>query len=519
MEKTVCAIICLLGPAVWLLSLLIPGGIANKHPRICGWLAYAGAGLSLIGAFSILSLPVICGAVPPSNNGFATWFLFDTFSGGMALLIGFIGWVIARFSRQSLDGEPRQGDFFRWLSGTLASVFLLVVSGNLVILLLAWMGTSLCLHHLLEFYRERAAAVLAARKKWIFSRLADFCLFGAVFLLWRQFETLEISVVLQAAPQENTPYAAAWLLAAAAILKSAQFPFHTWLPDTLETPTPVSALMHAGIISAGGFLLIRFSPLLVEVPLVLTSLIVIGTITAVFGSLVMLTQTSIKKALAFSTVAQMGYMMLQCGLGAFSLAALHLIAHSLYKAHAFLASGNTIAEPPAASLSDQDTGADRPKTGFALPALVCALLLAVLTGWLFGISLDKEPGLIVLAGVLVMAVTALLRTSGKLGRGSFVSGLLVSTGICALYFLLHLLAQKWLQGVVPASLAEPTLPQIFAMNFSLFLFFLVFVLQTGLPRLQATSLGRHLYVLVFNRFYVNAFVNRILLAVWPVSKT
>ena len=127
-----------------------------------------------------------------------------------------------------------------------------------------------------------------------------------------------------------------------AMTKSAQFPFHSWLPDTMETPTPVSALMHAGVINAGGFLVIRLSPLVSLSPIALDLLALIGALTAMLGAVVMLTQTSIKRSLAYSTIAQMGFMMLQCGLGAFSAALLHIVAHSAYKAHAFLSSGSVL---------------------------------------------------------------------------------------------------------------------------------------------------------------------------------
>jgi len=129
------------------------------------------------------------------------------------------------------------------------------------------------------------------------------------------------------------------LLVGVAMLKSAQFPFHSWLPDTMETQTPLSALMHAGIINAGGFLIVRLSPVVSLSPVALNTLAIVGAFTAIFASLVMMTQASIKRMLALSTIAQMGFMMLQCGLGAFSIAVLHIVAHSLYKAHAFFIVG------------------------------------------------------------------------------------------------------------------------------------------------------------------------------------
>ncbi len=135
---------------------------------------------------------------------------------------------------------------------------------------------------------------------------------------------------------------AAGFLAAAALLKSAQFPVHGWLTEVMETPTPVSALLHAGVINAGGFLLIRFADVMLLAPGVLAVLVMVGGFTALFGGLVMLTQPAVKTSLAWSTVAQMGFMILECGLGLFPLALLHIVAHSLYKTHSFLASGEAV---------------------------------------------------------------------------------------------------------------------------------------------------------------------------------
>jgi NAD(P)H-quinone oxidoreductase subunit 5 len=174
-----------------------------------------------------------------------------------------------------------------------------------------------------------------------------------------------------------------FLLVAGAMLKSAQFPFHSWLPDTMETPTPVSALMHAGIINAGGFLIIRLNPLVTLSPAALSTLALFGAFTALFASLVMLTHASVKRSLAFSTVAQMGFMMLECGLGAFGLAVLHLVAHSLYKAHAFLASGSIVSMAKSAWTPTEKPNA-HPLTFAA--AFATAIALALGCAWIFGVD-------------------------------------------------------------------------------------------------------------------------------------
>ena len=170
-------------------------------------------------------------------------------------------------------------------------------------------------------------------------------LIAAAVLLTLAYGTTDIAQILSAARAGNgggLAIAAAGFLAAAALLKSAQFPMHGWLTEVMETPTPVSALLHAGVINAGGFLLIRFADVMLLAPGVLAVLVMIGGFTALFGGLVMLTQPAVKTSLAWSTVAQMGFMILECGLGLFPLALLHIVAHSLYKAHSFLASGGAV---------------------------------------------------------------------------------------------------------------------------------------------------------------------------------
>jgi hypothetical protein len=208
------------------------------------------------------------------------------------------------------------------------------------------MGASLGLHRLMLFYPERAAAQLAARKKALASRIGDGCMLGAALLAWHVFGRLDFAGIAALAPameQGWATHALAALLVLAALVKSAQFPLHGWLTEVMETPTPVSALLHAGIINAGGILLLRMSGVLALSGPAMDFLLLVGAVTAVFGAAVMLTQPSVKVNLAWSTIAQMGFMMMQCGLGAFGAALLHIVAHALYKAHAFLSSGGVVA--------------------------------------------------------------------------------------------------------------------------------------------------------------------------------
>ncbi|MFZ9596476.1 MAG: proton-conducting transporter membrane subunit [Bdellovibrionia bacterium] len=281
----------------------------------------------------------------------------DTVSSVMLLMITLLGALIGQYSIRYLDGEKRQADFYRSLFWIITSSAILVTSNHLGLFFLAWLGASLSLHQLLKYNAHRPQALLAARKKFIISRLGDLSLLGAIGLTYHLFGTLDIQELFYQAsliPEGTEPsqliHVIGFLVALGAMTKSAQFPFHFWLPETMESPTPVSALMHAGIINAGGFLIIRLSPILEHATAAHLLLTVVGSTTAVYGALVMITQNQLKNKLAYSTISQMGMMLFACGLGAYSIALLHIIAHSFYKAHAFLSTGMQVEESKKQSL-------------------------------------------------------------------------------------------------------------------------------------------------------------------------
>ena len=231
-------------------------------------------------------------------------------------------------------------------------------------------------------------------------------------LTFRSFGTFEfqqlfseVEVVAATSQVAASQAAIAWLLMLGAITKSAQFPFHVWLPDTMETPTPVSALMHAGIVNAGGYLVIRVSPLFALAPESLLTLSLIGAFTAIFASVVMMTQSSVKRALAYSTIAQMGFMMLQCGLGAFSAAMLHIIAHSLYKAHAFLTSGSIVSQSRTTAGAALPVPSRTAATATLIGAAAATITTYIAILFALGVNLDDKPGGFVLAFILLLALT------------------------------------------------------------------------------------------------------------------
>jgi NAD(P)H-quinone oxidoreductase subunit 5 len=269
MNQTLISIIALASPAVFLATALFSWFERGLRPSRVKRMAVASTWISIITAaisgFFVFNYGMLETALI-GVGGLGISLRLDSISILMFSMIAIIGLIVVRYSLNYLDGDDRQGAFIGRLAATIASVQLFVLSGNLGILFLSWVLTSMSLHRLLIFYKERPGAVVAARKKFIVARLGDACLLAVVLLLYNQFETGNLEVIFTALKNAmatgQTPEGielAAVLLAAAALLKSAQFPLHGWLIEVMETPTPVSALLHAGLINAGPFLIIRMA--------------------------------------------------------------------------------------------------------------------------------------------------------------------------------------------------------------------------------------------------------------------
>ncbi|MHA7875738.1 proton-conducting transporter transmembrane domain-containing protein [Roseivivax sp.] len=374
-----------------------------RLPEIAALIALALAALAALNL--ALNGPTTSPLLGLASVGFSV--RTDIVSIAMSLTVAFVGWSVLRFSRVALDGEARQPAFMGWMAATIACVLLLVSAGNLLQLVLGWVAVGVTLHKLLLFYPERPRARRAARKKAMSGLIASAALLGAGAILIAGYGTgdiAEINAQARAGTGSGPIWLAALFLAVAAVFKSALLPVHGWLTEVMEAPTPVSALLHAGVVNAGGFLLIRFADVLLANPGVLAVLALIGGFSALVGAAVALTQPAVKTALAWSTSAQMGFMVLQCGLALFPLALLHIVAHSLYKAHAFLASGGAVGEV---------TATRRPGP-VAVPGLAAvarafglALALYLAVGLLFGIT-GKPPQVVALGAILIFGVVYLI---------------------------------------------------------------------------------------------------------------
>ncbi len=310
-----------------------------------GFNVLAVVALVLAAGALVLELVVAWRAPASASRLNAYWLAPNLFGTWVSLLVQFLGVVIGVFSARHLEGEPRQANYIRALAVVLASVHLLLLANHWIALILAGAAIGLGMHRLLTFYPERAFAQLAAHKKRVADRLADVLLIVAAALAWHTVGTGSLSglwAFIAAGHSSPALVASSVLLALAVILRTALLPVHGWLIQVMEAPTPVSALLHAGVVNLGGYVLVFFAPLLGISDAARWCLVIVGLGSAVLGGTVMLTRVSIKVHLAWSTLAQMGFMLLECGLGLYMLAALHLLGHSLYKAHSFLSASSAV---------------------------------------------------------------------------------------------------------------------------------------------------------------------------------
>lgn len=488
---------------------LRPGRRSNVAKRLAeisalGALAVAGISAAMLFLHGASDSPVI------GAGGIGLSLRLDAISGVMFLLVSFIGWVVVRYTATYLDGEPRQGAFIGWLSLTLAAVLLLILSGNLVQLVFAWIATSFFLHRLLLFYRDRIAAQRAAAKKFVTARVGDAALISATVLLILAYGTTDITQILSAARAGgggDLAIAAAGFLAVAALLKSAQFPMHGWLTEVMEAPTPVSALLHAGVVNAGGFLLIRFADVMLLAPNVLAGLVLIGGFTALFAGLVMLTQPAVKTSLAWSTIAQMGFMILECGLALFPLALLHIVAHSLYKAHSFLASGGAV---DLIAANRRPGPVAIPKAGAVGRAFLLALIIYGIVGFGFGFQ-HKSPQAIALGAILIFGVAYMLAQglADAAPRALTRRTILYAVATSVSYFALQAFA-LWLTSDVLPAIPTPGPLQWALIVLAVVSFGLVAVVQAMFPLWAYHPAAAGLRVHLSNGFYANAVFDRLL---------
>jgi len=507
--------VSLLVPAVYLAGALLPSRFWPDQPhgqwavvRQLSWLAMLlAAGQTLLALWRPdASVVLLSYAIPLS-------FRADALSALLHLLIAGLAAIILPFAGRYLNGEPGQRGFQRWFLSALASVSLLVTTDDLGVLALSWTAANFALHKLLAHYTDRPEAVVAAHKQWLVNVAADLLLVVAVGLIWTTVGTQRISdmAALIGSPTMSAGLStglqvAAVLVVLAVCLRTAQLPAQGWLIQVMEAPTPVSAFLHAGLVNIGGVVLLRLATLLTASWPAQTLLVLIGGTTAVLAALVMQTRVSIKVSLAWSTSAQMGFMLVELGLGAYRLALLHLLAHSLYKAHAFLTSGRTVEQwirahtvtlPHARAVTDW-------VRAFGIAVTVVALLFVSSGRWNAASPDDLLSG-----SMLGLALMPLLTVRLGDGLAAMLAHVRLAAGLLLIAFAAHALAQ-----LLPAPVLAPA-PDALRLGLAALLALALVITQVLITVQPHGAFARALYPACFAGFYVDDVFTRLTFRWWP----
>jgi len=347
-------------PVLPLVGAVINGFFGKKFSRqtvAAVALLFSGAAFALVlsVAFRFSSL------VRPHSETLATWiragsfqadfaFYLDQLSLVMLLVVTGVGFLIHIYSVGYMWEEGGFYRFFAYLNLFMFFMLTLVLASNYLLMFIGWEGVGLASYLLIGFWFTKDSAASAGKKAFIVNRVGDFGFLIALFLLIKHFGSLNFDQVAQSIRPLSPEIGGAGLLTAIGLLlmvgaagKSAQIPLYVWLPDAMEGPTPVSALIHAAtMVTAGVYMVARSHVIFERAPMALTVVAIVGTLTALFAATIGVTQTDIKKVLAYSTVSQLGYMFIACGVGAFSAAIFHLLTHAFFKGLLFLAAGSVI---------------------------------------------------------------------------------------------------------------------------------------------------------------------------------
>ena len=340
-------------------TLLLIFGRRLGEPQ-AGWLATATVSGSFLSAlavfFGLATKPpeervyevTLFEWIPSGELSVGMGFLADPLSIAMALFVTGVGALIHMYAIGYMHGDPKFSKFFLYLNLFVFAMLMLVLGDNLLITFLGWEGVGACSYFLISFWHEEPANATAGKKAFVTNRVGDWGFMVAMFLLFFNIGSLKYSDIFSSvieadALTQTTATGIVVMLFIGAAGKSAQFPLYLWLPDAMAGPTPVSALIHAAtMVAAGVFLVARLDPLYTQFPVVQTVIAVVGTITCFLGASIALTQMDLKKGLAYSTVSQLGYMMLAMGCGAPVAGMFHLVTHAFFKAMLFLGSGSVI---------------------------------------------------------------------------------------------------------------------------------------------------------------------------------
>ena len=439
-------------------------------------------------------------------------FIFSRVSCCLGFLVTVVGAVVVQYTRRYLDGDPNLASFTWFLGLSISSALCMMMADNLLLLVVGWGITSIGLHFLLTHNKNDEDAAAVARKKFMISRLGDIALLLALASIYQTWGTLSLTHLFeQMRISHQTPVAAVWWICIAAISKSAQFPFHTWLPDTLASPTPVSALMHAGIINGGGTLLLKFAPALIEVPSAGLFLAIVGSVTMVVGMVSMWGQSSIKRKLAWSTVSQMGFMTAECGISAFVAALIHIFGHGLYKATAFLDSGTVEpASPRPAGL----TGA--PSLALITAGLLLSLPLQI--GFHAGRIAPAQYAVMAMTGLAVGHVLVALYTYLSINTSPIRLWMTI-TACSQLIAFISALTFRVATQTLQLPLANPSQLTTITCAIPVATMIGLTLYRAFEADFRASKIGRSIYIHSQSGFYVGLLADKLVSKIWNPSHT
>ena len=524
-----------------LLTALPDRVVSDRNYRIAWWIIVAAFAVSLRVAWQ-----VVANAEPMRVELFdAPWsFLpsvalsIDRLAAILMVGISGLGSLLYRYSIRYLQQDPGQPRYHTLMALCISSLLFMVSSADLVTLLISWQLLSWLLCLLSHNYAHVPTAQSSFRT-FIILRVGDVAFLAGIVLAYHLYGTVELSQLFERAAADQTLFAlgggfemsgstaVTLLIFVGAMSKSAQFPLHMWLPDSLYAPTPIHGLLHAGIINAGGFLLTRLAPLYVLSSTTLHVVFAVGLVTAILGTSMMLVQNDIKKTLGYSTIGQMGYMIMECGLGAFSLAVFHLMAHGLFKATIFLNCGDVIhqarQEPkraPQPSVRPRPSGLSW-VLGFMI-SLVLPLGILVGVHQVLNIALQDSQGLIIIlffswaTASHAMLTLFRVRATGAMAQSAL---LLAIAGISTAYLFAAEAFAHFLfpdAGVVTAHFEAAALPNgvfLTIAGLSVLLVLSLYRQRAGVRAHRSEwskNIRTHLYLLFMNRLYLDGAALRLL---------
>lgn len=424
--------------------------------------------------------------------------VLDSLSGLIITTVLSVAAISFKFSIRYLAEDSQKIKFYNNMSFLVFSVSFMLLVDNLLFFLLGWMSTSYFLHHLLTHFKNDSEAIKGARQKFWVSRFADALFIFSFLVILMVFKTLNYKELFLALENQSLVASNLTVLTISAIAliigvmaKSAQYPFHYWLPNTMNTPAPVSAIMHAGVINAGGYLVIRLNPFLTTFSLSLDLLLIIGAITTLVASIIMLTQTNIKRSLGYSTIAQMGFMMVQLGLGAFALATFHLVGHAFYKSFAFLSSGTVTDNGRLNRFILKKPSVD-PSLFILLSVPLFILFLTYLILIALNIDLNQKPGGYVLITVLVLALSQI-----TINSLSLLTKVLIPLLVGTTYLCIYGLSEFLFDGVLSAAKDGSSIHNSFFSLLTIVIFTSLYLFQNNLSKISGFNWGQKLYVKLY----------------------